>query len=504
MEIIDRATDGWSHLLADDTRQTDELSIDGAPIARAMSAVQEVVPDALADARRPVYHFHAPAQWMNDPNGFIHLNGWYHLFYQFNPYSTKWGRIHWGHARSRDLVNWQHLPIALWPSENNGEEHVFSGAIYQSSQSQLLAFYTSIAFEESLREPQVWGAVPVDANLITWRKLDNRPVISEKVHGTIHVDEWRDPFLFSEGGNDYMLIGGEIDGRAVVCLYEAENPQLTAWTFRGTFFEYPDPSVKNIECPNLVKVDGRWVLLISVNCRVEYYTGVADMDRGVFVAHKHGVLNEGSYASQTISDDCGHSVVVAWVRPIDGPGWSGCLSLPMDLSLRPDGTLVSTPIDAVSSLQTSSNTVSNVSISGSVTILPRAIGDTWRVRASIETGAATELDLLLPVTPSGDQSVRVRYDCRTRVLSIPGLKDLVAPHTTHDDVLNLDIFLDKSLLDVFVNGGEICGTGAYQAEPAPVLGIQATAIGGHAKIREITVYKLSPAEFDMSYFATAK
>jgi len=148
--------------------------------------------------------------------------------------------------------------------------------------------------------------------------------------------------------------------------------------------------------------------------------------------------------------------------------------------------------------------VSNVSISGAVTILPRAIGDTWRVTASIETGAATELDLLLPVTPSGDQSVRVRYDCRTRVLSIPGLKDLVAPHTTHDDVLNLDIFLDKSLLDVFVNGGEICGTGAYQAEPALVLGIQATAVGGHANIREITVYKLSPAEFDMSYFATAK
>jgi len=244
--------------------------------------------------------------------------------------------------------------------------------------------------------------------------------------------------------------------------------------------------------------------LISVNCRVEYYTGVADMDRGVFVACKHGVLNEGSYASQTISDDCGHCVVVAWVRPIDGPGWSGCLSLPMDLSLRPDGTLVSTPIDALSSLQTSSNTVSNVLISGTVAILPRAIGDTWRITASIETRAATELDLLLPVTPSGDQSVRVRYNCQSRTLSVPGLKDLVAPRTAHDDVIDLDIYLDKSLLDVFVNGGEICGTGAYQAEPATMLGIQVTAVGGHAKIREITVYKLSPAEFDMSHFATEK
>ena len=69
--------------------------------------------DAEADPERPIYHFLPPAYWMNDPNGPIYYNGWYHLFYQHNPYGDDWGYMHWGHARSRDLVHWEHMPIAL-------------------------------------------------------------------------------------------------------------------------------------------------------------------------------------------------------------------------------------------------------------------------------------------------------------------------------------------------------------------------------------------------------
>jgi len=441
---------------------------------------------------------------MNDPNGFLYQDGWYHVFYQFNPYSTEWGHMHWGHARSRDLVNWQHLPIALWPSHDRGEEHVFSGSVFPDGNGQPLAFYTSIASEGSPRDPEVWVAVPTDANLVTWCKPGREPLLSQRDHTPVRVDEWRDPFLFSEHGNDYMIVGGEIGGRGVVCLYQAEDRQLTAWRFRSTFFSYPDPSVKNIECPNLVKIDGRWVLLISVNNRVEYYTGIADLDRGTFIFHKRGVLNEGSYASQATYDDRGRCIVLAWVRPIAGQYWNGCLSLPLNLSIRPDWTLVTTPIDAVTRLQTSISTVSDVPVSGAVTVLHGAIGDTWRIMASIEPGAAEEVDLLLPVTLSGDQVVRIRYRPQGRILSIPGLKDLVVPPASQDDLLDLDIFLDRSLLDVFVNGGEICGTGAYQSEPSPEAGIQATAVGGHARIRQITVHKLRPAEFDMSHFVIAK
>lgn len=71
--------------------------------------------EASADPHRPTYHFLPPSNWMNDPNGLIHWNGTYHLFYQYNPNGAFWGTMHRGHAKSDDLVHWTHMPIALAP-----------------------------------------------------------------------------------------------------------------------------------------------------------------------------------------------------------------------------------------------------------------------------------------------------------------------------------------------------------------------------------------------------
>src|SRR5688572_24253727 len=117
---------------------------DSASIERAMASVAKAAERVKDDKNRPAYHFQPTGNWMNDPNGPIFHNGYYHMFYQHNPYGDGWGHMHWGHARSRDLVKWEHLPIALWPSLEMNEEHVFSGCSAIRADGKPVIFYTSI------------------------------------------------------------------------------------------------------------------------------------------------------------------------------------------------------------------------------------------------------------------------------------------------------------------------------------------------------------------------
>src|SRR5438477_8321297 len=94
-------------------------------LARATAAVHAATPRAQVDPTRPVFHVAAPAQWINDPNGPIFYKGYYHLFYQLDPFSDKGGIKYWGHVRSRDLAKWEHLPIAIAPSGDKGEESIW-------------------------------------------------------------------------------------------------------------------------------------------------------------------------------------------------------------------------------------------------------------------------------------------------------------------------------------------------------------------------------------------
>src|SRR5215212_342365 len=96
-------------------------------LARATAAVQAAAPRAQADPMRPIFHVTSPAQWINDPNGPIFHKGYYHLFYQLDPFTDRGGVKYWGHVRSRDLAKWEQLPIAIAPSGDRNEETIWSG-----------------------------------------------------------------------------------------------------------------------------------------------------------------------------------------------------------------------------------------------------------------------------------------------------------------------------------------------------------------------------------------
>ncbi len=144
-------------------------------LAKAAASVAAAADKVKDDPARPIYHLLPPANWMNDPNGLVFHNGHYHVFYQHNPYGDGWGNMHWGHFRSKDLVDWEHQPIALWPSKSRGEEHVFSGSATKTADGKLMLFYTSIG----KRNPEQWAAVPEGDDLVRWKKHSQNPLLTE-------------------------------------------------------------------------------------------------------------------------------------------------------------------------------------------------------------------------------------------------------------------------------------------------------------------------------------
>ena len=214
-------------------------------IASAETAVRAAAPVAAADPLRPVFHFRPPAQWMNDICGALWHAGWYHIFYQFNPFADRcdWSCVTpcWGHARSRDLVHWEHLPIAVAPSLDEGNYQCASGCATHRGDGTPMLFYghTPLPHPDGTRPPrQQWAALPVDAELRGWRTLDVGLAPDQSGVPADIAGCWTDMFVFREAGRTFAIFK-EAGGLVV----EAQNPELTHWQavgrIDGVFGECP-------------------------------------------------------------------------------------------------------------------------------------------------------------------------------------------------------------------------------------------------------------------------
>jgi beta-fructofuranosidase len=457
-------------------------------IAKAMDGVKAAIPLAERDPERPVYHFHPPAQWNNDPNGTIQYRGWYHMFYQHNPYGAGWGNMHWGHARSRDLVNWEHLPIALWPSKEKGEEHVFSGCAALGPDGRPVIVYTSIG---SNRDPEQWMAVPKDDDLIVWDKHPANPVLTTKLH-KFKVNEWRDPFIFRDSGKTFVVCGGNRDprgGYAEVQLYQAKNRELTQWEHRGAMFRDPDRAVWNIECPNFFKLDGKWVLLTSPQRSCEYFVGDFDPAAGLFTPRVWGILDPGAaYASNIIFDDKGRCLLLLWsnTQTPEDRGWCGAMLIPRVLQIGEDGHLKQTPVREFESLRGEAMTRTGVTLdNASIDVAPASHSMEFVATFEITTAKAVGLTLAGTDIVFEPESGYVTAGNKEKVFA------------GRDKMLTLRLFLDHRMLEVYAGGTAL----THLMDPAAP-GLQVFARGGAAVLRKLEAWPMKPAQFSMEQYRT--
>ena len=480
-------------------------------LVKATEAVRAAMPLAEADPERPVYHFHPPANWNNDPNGTIFYKGWHHLFYQLNPFGATIANQHWGHARSKDMVNWEHLPIAIWPSSDKGERAIFSGGAVLPKDGRPRVFYTSIGHPQ----PEQWMASPKDDDLFEWEKYSGNPVLTTAAHGSLNVEQWRDPFLFREGGQTYMVCGGNAKGGrgglGQVQLYRAQKDDLTEWKHLGCVFQTPDRETYNIECPNLFKLDGRWVLIFSPHRPCEYYVGDLDLQKVKFTPETHGILDAGdAYASNISVDDRGRTILWLWGRTNTprSRGWNSVMTMPRLLSIGSDGFLRQQVPAEFETLRGETRT-----FPGGVLDKPLELTDVPGSATEIEavfapSGRFGSFGFEVRRTPEGKPGALVAIERGTLVVGN------ARAYVGTAERYRIRLFLDKRCLEVYVNEGVVALYNWVDAAPQDQ-GITVFARAGNlpggmpgaanrpgpsVALESLRAWPMKPARFDMEHF----
>lgn len=431
------------------------------------------------DLLRPVYHFTAPKNWLNDPNGLIQWKGTYHLFYQYTPDSPLSGLKHWGHASSTDLVHWQDHPIAISPTPGSPDEDgIYSGCTVNADG-------TPMAFYSGVKGPnQLVCRATSDHQMVTWTKNPANPVIASAPgdldlvttdDGTIH---YRDPSVWREDDTWWMTVGTGITGvGGTVLLYRSDDP--AGWDYAGPIL-IGDASQQDLvwtgtvwECPQLLPLGDKHVLLISVWAEeTTYYTAymVGRYHNQTFEPEHTAILDAGSfYAPQTFEDEQGRRIMFGWLREqrsrdaMASARWNGAMTVPWELNLTGDNQLRYAPVTELQSLRADYRHVEGVELSpGEPVMLADFAGDAVEIDARIAPGAATAVGLILRRSPVGEEETRIVYEPGNGVLwvvrSRSSLDDRV-DRERHDmslkladgESMQLKVFLDRTIVEIVAN-----------------------------------------------------
>ncbi|MBL8815513.1 MAG: glycoside hydrolase family 32 protein [Planctomyces sp.] len=492
LRIFDRATEGWGHICIDHIVQTDtppdRFDLDG------QLALYRASTDYLNEPLRPQVHFTPEINWMNDPNGLVFHDGEYHLFYQFNPAGLSWGHMSWGHAVSRDLLHWEHLPLAI-PEENG--IMAFSGCCVVDRQNTsgfgtaanppLVAVYTGHGHGKQVQN-LAWST---DRGR-SWTRYEKNPVLD------VNNPDFRDPRVFWHAPSKRWVMVVSLAVEKVLVFYNSTD--LKHWEEVSRFGPAGAKNKPNWECPDLFELpveghDGKklWVLeadmgsgSIAGGSGGEYFVGHFDGKAFTAIQDARWVdYGRDFYAPISWSDipeSDGRRIWIGWMNNwetclVPTSPWRSSMSIPRSLSLRQintrgasDGsvfTLVQRPVQELQKLILNSKQLETTGITwppAAVTTTGELSDQTFIINLKLHPGNARSCGLR--IRTGENEYTEIGYDREPAAVYVDrrnsGIVDFhpafagrhEAPARLIDGAVAVQILVDRSSVEVFINDGE--------------------------------------------------
>lgn len=464
-------------------------------------SISKINPSNVREQHRSQFHFTPQTGWMNDPNGMVYFKNEYHLFYQHYPDSTVWGPMHWGHAVSKDLMHWEHLPIALYPDSLG---YIFSGSAVvdanntsgfgKNGEIPLVAIFTyhDMAIEKA-------GKIDIESQGIaysldkgrTWTKYTNNPVIKNP-----NIRDFRDPKVSWHAATKQWIMTLAVQDH--VEFYASKD--LKNWQKASEFGKTEGTHGGVWECPDLfpLKVDGgateKWVLIVNINPGApnggsggQYFVGTFDGKTFKNDNKTTDILwidyGKDNYATVTWSDaPDNRRVSIGWMsnwqyaQKVPTEAWRSATTLPRELSLKTTQQgvrLFQKPVKEVeilrkeiptqSGLTGGKQDISAQNISDKLTLEPISAGNEMSLTFDLSKTTAQDLGVVL--SNSKGEKVLIGYEKSTNRFYIDRTEAgkggfdkgfagrHYAPRTATDTILKMNLHVDVASVELFADDG---------------------------------------------------
>ncbi len=470
------------------------------------------------DRYRPIYHYVNPEGTLNDPNGLCFWQGRWHLFYQAYPPEDR--RQHWGHAVSDDLIHWRDLPLAIYP---NPEDKCYSGTTLVDG-DRVIAMYHGTRVGTMV-------AVSDDPLLLNWEKVTGKPVIPYALPGEAPLPyNIFDPCIWKVDDTYYALTAGTLNegpgGKVVRAEFLHRSKDLASWEYLHPFLEDDQYGLIGDDgaCPYFWPIGDRHILLhFSHMSGGKYLLGDYAKARDKFVVTTAGDFNFGPAApcgvhAPSATPD-GEGGVIALFNMNPGKptkGWNQIMSLPRRLTLEGEEDLRVEPAGDIVSLRSGHVRIENLALPANEDIVAKGVsGNALEIAAEIDTRGSPVVSMDVLRSPGGEEYTRILFyrnrgfrdrgrhgSPQQSLISIDTSRSSLAPDVAcrapetapvylgRELPLKLRVFVDRSVVEVFVNGKQCVGLRVYP-EREDSVGVSFRAQGRDAKLKSLDAWAMT-------------